>query len=87
MAAETAVAMAQAARSGLDADYGIGVTGVAGNEAVEGQPPGTVFIGVASRDTARSVHNTIYLANRPDIKERAAANALLQLRRLLVGLD
>ena len=87
VSAETAVAMAQAARSGLDADYGIGVTGVAGNEAVEGQPPGTVFIGVASRDTARSVHNTIYLANRPDIKERAAANALLQLRRLLVGLD
>ena len=87
VSAETAVAMAQAVRNRLDADYGIGVTGVAGNEAVEGQPPGTVFIGVASRDHARSVHNSIYLTNRPDIKERAAANALLQLRRLLVGLD
>lgn len=87
VSAETAVAMARAVRERLGADYGIGVTGVAGDEPVEGNPPGTVFIGVAARDTARSVHNTIYLTNRPDIKERSASNALLQLRRLLVGLD
>ena len=84
---ETAIAMAQAVREQLGADIGIGVTGVAGGEPVEGRQPGTVFTALASADTQRSLHNIVYLNNRPDIKERAAANALLYLRRLLVGLE
>ena len=45
---ETARAMAEAARRHLGADYGLSVTGVAGPDALEGHPVGTVFVGVAS---------------------------------------
>ena len=42
-----AQAMAVGVRSLLGADIGIGITGVAGPEEEEGQPVGTVFVGVS----------------------------------------
>lgn len=44
----TAEAMAQQARQLLKADFGIGLTGVAGPDELEGYPAGTVFIGIAT---------------------------------------
>ena len=38
--------MARAARHSLDADWGVGITGVAGATEVEGHPPGTMHIAV-----------------------------------------
>jgi nicotinamide-nucleotide amidase len=43
-----AIAMAQGVRERLRADFGLAVTGVAGPEAQEGQPVGTVWVGLAS---------------------------------------
>ena len=48
--------MASAARSVLGADVGIGVTGVAGPDEQEGQPVGTVFVGLDLVGTVEVLH-------------------------------
>lgn len=45
---ETALAMARAAVAETAADWGIGLTGVAGPDLQEGKPAGTVYIGIYS---------------------------------------
>lgn len=87
VSAETATAMAAAARKRLGADIGLGITGVAGPDPLEGKQPGTVFIGLASAKDQRVFTGGIYLPNRPDIKQRATVNALLFLRRYLLGIE
>ncbi len=84
---ETAVAMAASVREQMGADIGIGITGVAGPDSLERKPPGTVYIGLATETDRRSSTGGIVLRNRPDIRQRATANALLFLRRYLLGLD
>jgi nicotinamide-nucleotide amidase len=44
--------LARGARDRLGADWGIGVTGVAGPEPQDGQPVGTVFIAIVGPATA-----------------------------------
>lgn len=46
----TAKAMASGAKQQLNTDVGISFTGVAGPGTLEGQPAGTVWIGLAYRD-------------------------------------
>ena len=46
----TAEKMAEQSRLLTDADFGIGLTGVAGPDSLEGHPAGTVFIGIATRE-------------------------------------
>lgn len=48
----TAQAMAKCSQEKLDADFGIGFTGVAGPDKLEGQPAGTVWIGLARKGQA-----------------------------------
>ena len=47
VSAQVAETMAEAIRIELGADYGLGITGVAGPDPLEDKPPGTVYIGVA----------------------------------------
>ena len=47
---EAAAAMAAGVRRLLDADVGLATTGVAGPDEQEGQPVGTVFLGLALGD-------------------------------------
>ena len=82
---ETAEAMAQAARRTLGADIGVGVTGVAGGSAVEGQPPGTMHIALAHETGVEYVHWRYY-QGRVVAKRRAQQQALSLLRRHLLGL-
>ena len=84
---ETARAMAAAVRARTGSDIGLSTTGVAGPDSLDGKPPGTVFIGLATASDQRSSTGGIVLRNRPDIRQRATANALLFLRRYLLGLD
>jgi nicotinamide-nucleotide amidase len=81
---EVAGAMAAAARRDLDADYGIGITGVAGNDEVEGKPPGTIHIAVAGEIGADSISYTFY-QGRQATKRRAVTTALFLLRRTLLA--
>lgn len=86
VSAETAAAMAKAARARLNADIGVGITGVAGPSMQEGKPVGTVFIAVAHDRAARSQAGTMG-RSRADVKTRATTAALFQVRQLLVGLE
>jgi PncC family amidohydrolase len=81
---EVASEMARAARENLQADYGIGVTGIAGNEPVEGKPPGTVHVAVHDGTAAQNLSYTINLG-RPANKRRAVTSALFLLRRALLS--
>jgi nicotinamide-nucleotide amidase len=84
---EVAAEMAAAARRNLDADYGIGITGIAGNEEVEGKPPGTMHIAVAGPlGPAETISYTFYQGPAAT-KRRAVTTALLLLRRTLLARD
>lgn len=83
VSSETAEAMAKAARDYMKSDVGVGVTGVAGPEPVEGKPVGTIYIGLTDGTVTHSIH-TIFPQHRVRIKRYAAVGALAQLRRLLL---
>ncbi|MCA1007953.1 nicotinamide-nucleotide amidohydrolase family protein [Rhodococcus hoagii] len=50
VAASTAAQLAEGARDRCAADWGIGLTGVAGPDPQDGHAPGTVFLGVSGPD-------------------------------------
>lgn len=81
----TAQAMAEQARSLFLADFGIGVTGIAGPESDASQRPvGLVYIAVASPGGCEFEQLKIS-GGRRVIKERAAQYALAMLRKALLG--
>ncbi len=82
VSAEVAEAMAAAARIRLGANVGVGTTGVAGPDELEGKPVGTVYVGVSDGKITRSIR-TGFPQHRRLIKRYAAMNALNELRKLL----
>ena len=81
---ETAEAMAGAAHERLGASLGLGLTGIAGGEEAEGQPPGTMHL--ALTDGARTEYETYaYYQGRDAAKRRAVAAALDLVRRFALG--
>jgi len=79
-----AAAMAAGARTALGADIGISTTGVAGPEAHDGKPVGTVYIGIA---TAAGTAGFEYLfsGNRAEIRGQACGAALERLLEALAS--
>ncbi|WP_461174504.1 CinA family protein [Arthrobacter sp. Z1-9] len=79
-----AAAMAAGARTALGADIGISTTGVAGPEAHDGKPVGTVYIGVA---TAAGTTGFEYLfsGSRAEIRGQACGAALERLLEALAS--
>ena len=84
VSAEVASDMARAARDNLAADYGIGVTGIADADEIEGKPPGTMHIAVHDGRHALPVSYTFF-QGREATKRRAVTTALLLLRRSLLA--
>ncbi len=80
---EVAAAMARAARLRLEADIGVGITGVAGPAEVEGKPVGTVHIAIDA-EGKRSSLSVLYPPRRREIKRRAVSSALFKLRQFLL---
>lgn len=80
---ETALALADAARSTFHADYGIGTTGAAGPEGHDGAEPGTAFIGVTGEGVRRAagIRRT---GPRESVKHYVALSAIDLLRRTLM---
>lgn len=79
---QTALSMASAACIQFGAGAGIGVTGVAGDEPVEGHPAGTAFVAVAvdGCGAVREIHRP---GPRQTVKRFVAQSALDLLRRRL----
>jgi len=80
VSAQAAEAMALGVRDLLKSDVGLSVTGVAGPEEQDGQPAGTVFVGLAHGD--RVQHAALRLpGDRPRVRAYSAISALDVLRR------
>ncbi|MBJ7530951.1 MAG: CinA family protein [Nocardioides sp.] len=83
VSADCAAAMAGGARRVAGATYALATTGVAGPDAQEGRPVGTVFVGVAGPEVT-SVLSLELAGTRAQIQESTCREALLGL---LVHLD
>jgi nicotinamide-nucleotide amidase len=79
---EAAIAMAEGARRVLGAGVGLSVTGVAGPEEQDGQPVGSVFVGLALEERSEAVRLRL-AGDRTVIRQLAAVSALDLLRRRL----
>jgi nicotinamide-nucleotide amidase len=80
---EAAEAMAVGARRALGADVGLALTGVAGPEGAEDQPPGTVFVGLALPDGQTSATRLRLPGDRDRVRQLSVISALDYLRRRL----
>ena len=79
---EVAAAMAMAAKERLQAQVGIGITGVSGPEEIEGKPIGIVHTAIALNNGVN--HYPSHLPPRRSlIRQRAVTSALVELCRLL----
>ena len=83
---EVAEALADGARSRLEADVGVGVTGIAGpGGGTEEKPVGLVCFSVAGPDGARLTRSLRLPGGRFDVRDRSTTVALHLVRRLLDG--
>lgn len=81
---EAAVAMAQGARRVLDAEVGLGITGVAGPDLQEGVAPGTVCVALALPGGAVPSRTLRLPGDRDRVRQYAAISAMDLLRRTLL---
>jgi nicotinamide-nucleotide amidase len=82
VSADAAIAMAHGARRVLGSTIGLAVTGVAGPEPQEDQPPGTVFVGLAIGEASQHASLTLP-GDRQRVRDYATISALDVLRRAL----
>jgi nicotinamide-nucleotide amidase len=82
VSAEAAQAMAAGARRALGADVALATTGVAGPAEQEGQPVGTVFLGLAM-DGATEAQQVQLPGDRQRIRQYAVISAVNLLRKRL----
>ena len=80
----TAQQMAKQSRLLLGTDFGIGLTGVAGPDEHDGHPVGTVFIGISTRDSLRSIRVVIGGRSRSDVRYIATLYAFDLVRQALL---
>jgi PncC family amidohydrolase len=85
VSAETAAAMAAAVRERLQADIGVGITGVAGPDPQDGVPVGQVYIAIDGGETVPAQALAFqFNQSRTAIKRRAVTQTIMLLRRALV---
>jgi nicotinamide-nucleotide amidase len=80
--AETAGRMATGVRERLGATWGLSTTGVAGPTETEGQPVGTLFLGLAGPDGTQTRHLQLP-GDRALVRTLSVVQALDMLRRML----
>lgn len=68
--------LAAGARRRCGADWGLGLTGVAGPAEQDGNPPGTVHFGFAGPDGARSHRTALLEGDRHEVRSAAVRTAL-----------
>ena len=83
---EVAEALAEGAVSRFGADFGIGITGIAGPDGgTEEKPVGLVWFSVVSATGARITRSSRLPGGRADIRDRSTTVTMHLLRRLLMG--
>ena len=82
---QTAILMAEQAKQKLGADVGVSLTGVAGPDSLEGQPVGTVWIGIAYRNKAGYAQKFNFPRQRKYVQARAVLTALDLVRKELLS--
>jgi nicotinamide-nucleotide amidase len=81
-----AEALADGARAALEADVGVGITGIAGpGGGTEDKPVGTVCFSVSTGDGARLTRRLHLPGGRFDVRDRSTTVALHLIRRVLRG--
>jgi nicotinamide-nucleotide amidase len=83
--ADVAAQMARGVRERLNATYGLATTGVAGPDAQDGWPPGTVHVAVADSDGTQTV-SLVLAGDRERIRTLTVVHALDLIRRRVAGL-
>lgn len=84
VSAHVAGALAAGARDRLEATYGVGLTGVAGPDAQDGQPVGTVYVAVAGPDSGE-VRSVQLPGARAEVRAAAVSVGLELLIEVLLG--
>jgi len=82
---EAAIAMAEGARRVLGASVGLSLTGVAGPSEQDGQPVGTLWVGVSMPDRGTTATMFRLPGQRDQMRQMAVISALDLLRRRLSG--
>jgi nicotinamide-nucleotide amidase len=83
---EVAEALAAGAVVRFGADFGIGITGIAGpGGGTDEKPVGTVCFSIGTREGEHLTRRTRLPGSRSDIRERSTTVAMHLLRRVLVG--
>ena len=79
VSSECAAALARSVKRKFESDIGIGLTGAAGPDPHDGQPMGTVWIGIAYRDEEVKTYKLDLSGSRNANRKRAARFALYYL--------
>jgi nicotinamide-nucleotide amidase len=82
---ETAAALAEGVRDRLQATWGLATTGVAGPDEQEGQPVGTLHVGLAGPGDTVTRSVRLPAADRAHVRMLSVVSALDVLRRSLAG--
>ncbi|MEA2590115.1 MAG: nicotinamide-nucleotide amidase, partial [Actinomycetota bacterium] len=82
---EAAIQMARGVRARLGADVGLAVTGVAGPAEQDGQPVGTIWLGLAIGEDVDAVHLRLP-GGRQQIRQFATISLMDQTRKRLLAL-
>lgn len=80
---ECAMAMADQARQLFQSDMGISFTGVAGPKELEGEPAGTVWIGLSKKDGSTTAEKYRFMHGRTGNRERSVMQGLDIIRRAI----
>ena len=87
VSSEVAAQMAQGAAKAAQADFGLGITGIAGpGGGTEEKPVGLVYVSVCSGSRVAVKKLTLGQRSRQTIRESAATHAMDMARRLVLGL-
>ena len=83
---ETVLEMARGARSKLEADIGVSVSGIAGpGGGLPEKPVGLTWIGLSAGDSEEA-RSFVFPGDRLAVKEQAAEQALQMINEYLVGI-
>jgi competence/damage-inducible protein CinA-like protein len=83
---QVADALAEGAAERFGAEFGVGITGIAGPDGgTDEKPVGTVSFSVLERGGERITRSTRLPGGRADVRDRSTTVAMQLLRRLLVG--